>query len=611
LGSAAWAFSDFLVFFNGYPLSPAIGPFPLLLLGLRQLAREPGRRGVIVTVVALLLIVSAGHPESLLHVVAAGGVYFLFELSWTQRAARARAVPLALLAGVLSLGISAVTLLPFAQVLPATFEHSYRSNVFSSARKSIPWRDSMRQIAAEAVPYAFGVSGVSQVAEGFHEPRGYVGSALWPLAAVGLMSRRREKWAFVVFAALGLTLGASLAGVTDVVSMLPLFRIALNERLSFLLSFALAGLAALGLERFQASEARAAIVVAAGAAAVALGLMFLRLHTGALARGMPAAELTRRFWLQLIPLLLVAGIAMSSRRLPQAVALAMLLVLVAERYAEERSLYPTFPASAFFPHLSVLDPIVRGEPYRFAAVGELLVPNISALYELEDVRGYASMTLLPLVETFSLWCVLQPVWHNRVDDISRPFLSFLNVRYVLVAPRTTVPVRWRVVARSPGGDLLENLDVLPRAFVPKSLESIKDPGGQLEALGRITDFAQQGILETSDGQAAAARTANGDASASVVSYEPQSMTIAVAARESAVVATSVPRWPGWRLSLDGRPWPTLNYNRAFLGFRAPPGRHTAVLKYWPEGFQEGLWISAGTLVLAVFLILRSGLRSSV
>src|SRR5215472_4863896 len=124
-GSAAWALCDFLLFFNGYPLSPAIGPLPLLLLGLRLLAREPWWRGVAVSMAALLLSVTAGHPESLLHVVAAGGVYFLFELWWTKKALRARAIRLSLLAGALTLGLCAVTLLPFAQVLPATFDHSY------------------------------------------------------------------------------------------------------------------------------------------------------------------------------------------------------------------------------------------------------------------------------------------------------------------------------------------------------------------------------------------------------------------------------------------------------------------------------------------------------
>ena len=601
-GSAAWALCDFLLFFNGYPLSPAIGPLPLLLLGLRLLAREPGWRGVAVSMAALLLSVTAGHPESLLHVVAAGGVYFLFELWWTKKAQRARAIRLSLLAGALTLGLSAVTLLPFAQVLPATFDHSYRSNVFAHERKSLPWHDSVHFAEAEVVPYAFGVSGVSQVKKGFYEPRGYGGSVLWPLAGVGLLSRRREKWAFLVFAILGLSLGISLVGVTDAVSSLPLFRIALNERMTFLLSFALAALGVLGFERLQEGEAHPGLAIAALVAAVVLTLVFLKLEPRALGLGMPQAELTRRFGRQLVPLLLVAGVAVAGRRRPQAAALAMILVLLGQRRAEAGSFYPTFRASAFFPPLPVLDPIPRGEPYRFTAVGDLFVPNVSALYELEDVRGYSSMTLLPMVETFSLWCVPQPIWFNRVDDPTRPFLSFLNVRYVLVPPLFPVPAGWKVLARGPGAVLLENPRVLPRAFVPRLLDVVASPAQQIETLGQITDFGNEGVIEVSEGQSEKKmKMANGEATVSIVSYLPQAMTLSVEAREPTIVATSVPRWPGWRLSLDGRPWEDLRYNRAFVAFRVPTGRHTAVLRYWPEGFQEGLWISSVTFLVVLLL----------
>ena len=81
LGALGWAFSNWMIFSLGVPLMPAAAPFPLLLLGLRRIAREPGRRSVALTVAALVLIGVAGHPETLLHACAAGGVYFLFELA--------------------------------------------------------------------------------------------------------------------------------------------------------------------------------------------------------------------------------------------------------------------------------------------------------------------------------------------------------------------------------------------------------------------------------------------------------------------------------------------------------------------------------------------------
>src|SRR5262245_62353656 len=80
LGATAWGFSDFLVFWLGYPVTPSLGPFPLLLLGLGRLARDADWRAVAVTTAALVLIVTAGHPETVLFAVAGGGVYFLFAL---------------------------------------------------------------------------------------------------------------------------------------------------------------------------------------------------------------------------------------------------------------------------------------------------------------------------------------------------------------------------------------------------------------------------------------------------------------------------------------------------------------------------------------------------
>ena len=46
LGAVGWAFCDYMVFFLGYPLTPAAAPFPLLLLGLRRLVSAGDRRAV-------------------------------------------------------------------------------------------------------------------------------------------------------------------------------------------------------------------------------------------------------------------------------------------------------------------------------------------------------------------------------------------------------------------------------------------------------------------------------------------------------------------------------------------------------------------------------------
>jgi len=229
------------------------------------------------------------------------------------------------------------------------------------------------------------------------------------------------------------------------------------------------------------------------------------------------------------------------------------------------------------------------------------------------VRGYESMTFRPLYETYPLWSRPLGPWFNMVDDLNRPFLSFLNVRWALAAPGTAPPLGWTVRASGPGAVLLENGAALPRAFVPSLLRSV--PGGleNLKALGEIDDFARRGLLAEPGGPSDWIR--NGEATVAIERYGPQTMTLAVDAREPAVVATSVTAWKGWRARLDGADIALLSYNHAFLAFRAPVGRHRVDLRYLPDGFLAGMIVSLSTLAGSVFLLRRfsrpeSGRRSA-
>src|SRR4029453_17316031 len=76
IGAFAWAFSDHLVFWMGYSVGAAVGFFPLLLLGLRRLVSRSDFASVVLTIAALCLMISAGHPETVLHGVAGAGIYF-------------------------------------------------------------------------------------------------------------------------------------------------------------------------------------------------------------------------------------------------------------------------------------------------------------------------------------------------------------------------------------------------------------------------------------------------------------------------------------------------------------------------------------------------------
>ena len=164
-GAAAWAFSDFLVFFVGYPVTPSVAPFPLLLLGLARLAERGARRDAGLTAAALVAIVIAGHPETLLFCVTGGGIFFLFELARAGPGRRLRPVLLSFAAGAFALGLTAVLLAPFFEIVSQTLQHAERTLFFATGRRAEDLVETLRRLTSSVVPYAWGGLGRSQVVE--------------------------------------------------------------------------------------------------------------------------------------------------------------------------------------------------------------------------------------------------------------------------------------------------------------------------------------------------------------------------------------------------------------------------------------------------------------
>lgn len=607
LGAFAWAFSDFLIFYVGYPVTSSVAPFPLLTLGLLRLVEAPGRRSVGLTVFALVLIVVAGHPETLLFAVTGGGLFFLSELAAAGPGRRLTPVLHSLVAGALALGLTAVVLWPFLEILPQTLQHAMRLIPQLWGARSEPLAECLRRLLPSVVPYGYGVLGRSTVVNGLAVPAGYAGALLLPFAAAGLAGRARRRWVFLGLAALGLALNVRLPGIAGPLSKLPLFEIAVNDYFIFLTIFGMASLAVLGAERLSHGEG-VALFVAGAVVATAVLLAVVAARAGDLKQlGLETGYLRARLLWQVAPLVGAAllVVALARRHKLGAAAVALLtVVMVAERHAEEREVYPTYPVSAFYPPISVLDPIPRGEPVRMVALRFSFAPNIAAMYGIEDVRGYEAMTFRRYSDLYGTWCAPMPASYNRVDDPFTPMLAFLGARYVLVAAGAAPPAGWTVLAEENGSRLVENPRALPRAFVPEHIASITDDVLALQVTTTIRDFAKDGV-------AGVARSGplgwvpNGPADVKVTGYGADRMSFAIDSPAPVFVGTSVPAWKGWRLTLDGKRAPLVPFNHAFLGFAVAVGRHEAVLRYLPDGFVYGASVSVATaLACLAFALMR-------
>ncbi len=597
-GAVAWGFSTYLVFWNGWSVGPSTATFPLFLLGLRRIGGG-GRNGVVITVAALLLSLSGGHPETFFHTAMAGAAVFAADL--LSRAARGRggqtrgALLRGCAAAALAFLLGAPQLFPLLEAIPHSAEYSERRARMGRGVgiQSVAPREAARRLVPAVLPFAHGIYGKSPVQErgdGSGMPLAYAGAVLFPLAVVGASRRREGRVLFLCFLAAGLLLGASAPGLIDLLARLPGFSLALNYRLVFLAALGLAGLAALGVETLAAGDGRR---VAAAAGGVLLLLAAARISAaGVLAeRGLPGAFVWTQFFFEVVPVAFLGMVALFWRRRSGGMAAAAVVLLVVERGLEMGATYPTIAASAVASPAPVLERL-SASGARVGATGADLEPNSGALFGLEDVRGYESIVLDRFFDTFPLWCVPQPASFNRIDDLNRPFLSFLGLRFAISAPDAPLPPGWTLLARSHGAAVFENPRALPRAFAPRQVIALPEEKAILAAMASATDFSETVWVR------GAARVEPNPAAGLSVRASGADLLLDTASDAPFLAVTSLPDWPGWCALGDGRAYPIETVNHAFVGIRIPAGVHHVRVTYRPPAFLPGVAACAGGLLAA-------------
>jgi hypothetical protein len=364
-----------------------------------------------------------------------------------------------------------------------------------------------------------------------------------------------------------------------------------------------AGLAALGADELERSGVGLRLSAASLAAALALGLVFL-LSRGVFARReLPADFVRGSFWAEAAPLLLLAVAACVPGLSPRTIVCVALLLFAAQRVAEMGNTYPTLPSRTLAPSLPALSALpASASPYRVAATGETMRPNSAALYGLEDVRGYESIMLDRFADTFPLWCRAQFASFNRVDDLERPFLSFLGARFAIAAPGAMPPPGWRLASAGREMSVFENLRALPRAFVPRSLRYESRSADTLAQMAAERDFSRVAWIPS---EASRPEAPNGPASLAVRESGPD-LVLSADADARVLVATSLPDWPGWNAqTAGGAALPLQTINHAFVGLWLPAGHSEVRLSYQPASFRLGVWLFAlGLAGAAATVVLR-------
>ena len=611
VAAAGWMYSMPMAFFVLWSVGGAWSLFPLVLLGTRRCARAPALRSAAILTAALTLLVLAGHPETALHVVAAAGVYGIVEISQFIPRVREADAPrklwkpilAALAAGIVALLLCAIYILPILEAAPQTMEHAFRAGGWRTVPHGVPNAEAEARILADVFPFLHGHRWTRKGTPFMPLDTAAVGSIMLAAAVYALVRvRSRDSWFFFALAVFGILARSGWMPLATALQKLPLFDLVLNERFAFAGAFALVVLAALGVERAVATSDRAfGWTLAAAAFAFAFGAVLVQ-RLEVIYDIMPEWGVFAYFGE-------IAGIGIAAILAilwPRALAPAMLVIILAQRLVSAGDIVPTLRRSAAYPPIPILAPTrTVAEPFRITGRAHAFIPGTSALYELEDVRGYEALTFQRYFDTYSAWCIHQPVWFNRVDDLGRPFLDLLNVRFAIASDRLVPPPWWRELARQRGAKLLENTHTLPRAFVPDAVVLGASEGDALNELPRVADFHARAWIE-----APLPKHERDNRVGAVAGIRRWSNGIRFDAdmRDDGWIVVSEPAWKGWRVYVDGRRVKHYFADVTLLGLFVPKGHHDVRVTYLPDSFVAGRTITFVTIAALIVTILTIRLR---
>ncbi|HYC59720.1 MAG TPA: YfhO family protein [Thermoanaerobaculia bacterium] len=610
IGAAAYMFSATVAFFVGWPLGRTWALYPLVLIGVRLVVRETSLRSAVVLTSGFVLVIVAGHPESILHVVTVGAIYGVYELAITRRF---KAIGVAAICGVIALALTAIALMPFWEAAQQTSEYYIRHEFFKKTKLPYGEKEVVKRVGLSALAWYGGQAEHDSWSPDWEPTSLRTGGIVLALAlsALVLAPRRRETWFFFGVAVICGWVGMNAWPLAHWLHRVPLFDITINDRMTYPALFALAMLAAIAADAWPTARRRGespslrwgATLAVFLAVAGALAIFSVNVYDSRIALGVKPELIKTLSFALFVPLTIV--IILLALRTPARIALPLVLGLVLlERTVEDGNIYPSLPERMFYPPTPILQYMQndKGEPFRMGALHFMFLPDAAALYGLEDVRGYEAMTFLRLAETYSFWSAYQVAASNALPDKSRPMLSFLNMKYIIGLPAEQPDEQWKVVLDDRNARLLENTRVLPRVFLPRRIRYEQQKEHIIFGMSQNTDFADVAWIAAPEYPPHEIVNGRGTLK---TRRDGRTWHITADMVDEGWIVLSENAWKGWRAYVDGKRVNTQYANHAFLGVFVPKGQHEVRVTFQPETFTRGRAITLLTIAgLIAFFVLR-------
>ena len=519
--AVAFAFSTVMTVFLYYSAASVIAFLPAAAFALVH-----EKRNVVLIALVIATLMANGHPESVLHIAVGCGVLLAIDLARAvDRHAWLYELAFAVAGVALGLALSAPAWVPVLEQVRASARLAKLQHVV------IPHAAAWGIVA----PNGFGNPVRHDYSWFINYPTvaiSFPGLLTLALFVAGAMRQRLLAVATVVLYLFAMDWSV----VGHAANAVPPFSLAANDKLRFVCIFFACVIAAKAID-----EAKWKIAVAA------LPVVALLVYVDC-----------RSPLMRPIDLFGIAAIALFLA-LPRRWAT---VAIAAELFVLNVPFNALVNAKYFRPPLPIVEALrahAPAEPFRVVGHDWAFLPNASAQYGVEDIRGSDPMASAAYDAFLRRFTVQEPgTWVRRVVDVDRPELDFLNVRFLLAEPDAAFERKWRLLYRGPDGTLFENLQAKPRFSGARDIRAL--------------------------GPAA----------------------FAMRVRGPAEVVSSQPGGRGWRVEVGGREEEVHTVEGAFIGFRVPAGEWAVRVWYQSLSYRVSLIVAFLALTILIFWNMRWG-----
>lgn len=603
---------------------------PWLVLVMERVLRRGRGRDLLALALLSALAMNGGHPGTETQIMGGAAIYLLVRaatiksLSTTERFRR---VGLSVGAILIGITLMAVVLVPVLDASHGTAGRTLRAGggftLPSSALKTalFPgwWGRPSEANSGGPINYV--------------ERTLYVGTVALLLCGLAFTSgsQWRRKLPFAVIGIVGIGVPFGFPILHTLVVHLPAFDSVNDARMIVLFEFAVAVLAAFGLQAIVDSRMdirrRAPVMLGAAALAAAVAVIAVdpSLHdirttlnhfrTGSDFRTSSVLALTSIGWFSLFVLGIAIVVALRYwMRIGGRTAAALLVLIAAvDLYHFAAGFQPIGPASQVVPPKTAAIAYLQrhANGYRVFGTSGALDVDFSMTYGLKDPSGYDPPQ--PTERYLRIWQLANPSQTAALEWAVSPDLTptglqamnVLGVRYILTAPGTRLPpgLPVRLVYHGIDGSIFENPGAAPPTEVPAAVRVVDGERGSIAAISRQTFGAgQEAVVERS--QPGANRIQAGQGAAFVRREANAEVDMAAKLTRGGLVVLDDAWARGWSVKIDGRRAQPLQVDDVMRGVEVPAGNHTVVWRYDVPGLELGGSISLISLLVLLLMTAR-------